>query len=138
MIPRVQPTNTSCGPTALAMLLDVDPENIIQRVHDARTPARQRIKNERSNVGELARAAASLGYAMSTRHRYERVPEHGLFLLRFEAKPGSNWHWMACRDGSICNPATGETCPLEKLYTVEGLSAMVSWYALVPSPSVTP
>lgn len=102
-----QPTATSCGPTCVAMLLHRPVNEVLAALPSVRTVARQRIKNHRTNVGELDRLLRRGGRVLGT---IERIGPAGFrhtfgdFLLRIHNRNGRNWHWVVMSHGLIYDP----------------------------------
>lgn len=121
----VQPTKASCGPAVIAMLVGTDVEDVIYTLRNVRTGARTRIRNERSNVGELARILKTYGKRLGRRLR-DTLPSTGQAILRVQHERGTNWHWLALDNGTVYDPL-GETMTIPELYARYAVNR-VSYY----------
>lgn len=96
-----QPTRTSCGQTCVAMIVGVDPREVITRSKGIR-PSRL----DRTKVSDLIKLLASYGFDVGPRQR-DPVAEG---LLRWHKRLPSGrfrggWHWVAVHDGRVYDPA---------------------------------
>lgn len=102
---QVQPSNTSCGPTCVAILLDKSIEEVLALLPSVRvTDVRKKRKDHRSNVGEVKRLLAIYGYYL--RKRVQGFPTTGTSLLRVHHYLGSsNWHFSIFHNGVVFDPS---------------------------------
>lgn len=139
MNPQRQPSKTSCGPASIAMLVDLNVFDVLQKLKLTRIGARRGKRSHGSNVGEIARLLRSYGYDLGRRVKAEPVPSDGLALLRISRPRGSaHWHWVPCRYGQVCDPANQQPiCESLDAYLQKVPANLVSWYAVTLRKSKT-
>lgn len=132
---QTQPTRTSCGPTAIAILLDWDVKYVLANLTYARTPARRlRMKSDRMNVGEADRLLGMYGLQLGPRRR-DPLPKAGLALIRRARPQGAGWHWLALVDGRVYDPI-GKQGQHGWEYNGSGFTdARTSWYLVTDDSS---
>lgn len=99
-----QPTQTSCGPAAVAMLVGRPVAEVLEVAKAARlSRSRRRRRDDRMNIGEAERTLAFYGFVLFRRQR--GLPNCPNALIREDHETGSGWHWFACVDGEWLDPA---------------------------------
>ena len=100
-----QPTRTSCGPTAVAMLVGDGVRDVITVLRASRSERRMRRKDHASNVGEIARVLAFYGRRLEARQPGAAINGDSFGLLKVHASASARgWHWAAVAGGEVHDP----------------------------------
>ena len=122
-----QPSVTSCGPTSVAMVVDVPATEVLARLPSVRTRRRQ---DDKANMGELRRLLNAYGWTLGPRQRGQ-MPRGARLLGRYEHQGRTGWHWFAVDNRVVFDPCSQGPVKVRTRWSYA--DPRLSWYRVTPA-----